>query len=104
MLKKIKLKYKWLTGRNKVIKRYEKFMRIFPQQPIFSPEEDFEQYTQRVLNHLLFVRRCMRLNDIAIRRLDKEIEFLDIAHKVSFLITAFWIASYITWKILEVLR
>lgn len=97
MLKKIKLKYKWVTGRNKVIKRYEKFMRNFPQQPIFLPEEDFEQYTQRVLNPLLFVRRCMRLNDIAIRRLDKEIKFLGIARKVSFLITAFWFAFLIGW-------
>ena len=103
MLKKIKLKYKWFTGRNKVIKRYEKFMRNFPQQPIFSPEEDFEQYTQRVLNHLLFVRRCMRLNDIAIRRLDKEIEFLDIARKVSFLITALWFAFLIGWYLREFL-
>lgn len=99
MLKKIKLKYKWFTGRNKVIKRYEKFMRNFPQQPIFSPEEDFEQYTQKVLNHLLFVRRCMRLNDIAIRRLDKEIKFYGCAYRIWHSITALWIAFLIGWFI-----
>lgn len=104
MWKKIKLKYKWRTGRKKVIKRYENFMRDFPQIPIFGAGEDFELYTQRVLNYLLFTRKCMRLNDIAIRRLDKEIEFLDIARKVSFLITAFCLAAYIGWKIGDFLR
>ena len=79
MWQKIKLKYKQLTGRNKVIKRYEKFMRNFPQITICAPEEDFEQYTQRVVSHLLFVRRCMRLNNIAIRILDKEIKFYERA-------------------------
>lgn len=72
MCQKIKLKYKWRSGRNKVIKRYEKIMRNFPQPPICKAGEDFELYTQRVLNHLLFTRRCMRLNHIAIRYYDKK--------------------------------
>lgn len=104
MLKKIKLKHKWLTGRNKVIKRYEKFMCNFPQPPICAPEEDFEQYTQRVVSHLLFVRRCMRLNNIATQILDKEIKFYSRASRISYLITAFWAAFMIGWFIGELLR
>lgn len=69
---KLKLKFKWRSGRNKVIKRYEQIMRNFPQPPICVAGEDFELYTQRVLNHLLFTSRCMRLNHIAIRQLEKE--------------------------------
>lgn len=104
MLKKIKLKYKWRTGRKKVIKRYENFMRDFPQIPIYGSGEDFELYSQRVLNHTLFICRCNRLGDISIRMLDKEIEFLEIARKVSFLITALWFAFLIGWYLREFLR
>lgn len=72
MLQKIKLRYKWRSGRSKVIKRYEKIMRNFPQPPICATGEDFELYTQRVLNHLLFfISRYMRLSRIAIRHLRK---------------------------------
>lgn len=42
MWQKIKLKYKWRSGRNKVIKRYEKIMRNFPLPPICAAGEDFE--------------------------------------------------------------
>lgn len=71
MWKKIKLRYKWRYGRSKVIKRYEKIMRNFPQPPICAAGEDFELYTQRVAKHLVLLCRCMRLNHIAIRQFNK---------------------------------
>ena len=73
MWQKIKLKYKWRFGRNKVIKRYEKIMRNFPLPPICAAGENFELYTQRVANHLLFICRCMRLTRIAIRIIQKNL-------------------------------
>ena len=72
MWQRIKLRYKWRSGRSKVIKRYEKIMRNFPQPPICATGENFELYTQRLLKHLLFTNRCMRLSRIAIRQLEKE--------------------------------
>lgn len=72
MWQKIKLRYKWQSGRSKVIKRYKKIMRNFPQPPICAAGEDFELYIQRLLKHLLFTNRCIRLSQIAIRQLAKE--------------------------------
>lgn len=104
MIRKIKLKCKWNIGRNKVIKRYENFMRNFPEPVYYEDGEDWDTYTQRVLNHTFFICRCSRLADIAIRYYDKEILFLRNVSRILYLFTAFCIASYITWKILEVLR
>lgn len=81
MCQKIKLRYKWQSGRNKVIKRYEKIMPNFPLPPICAAGENFELYTQRVLNHLLFTNRCMRLSQIAIRYYEKEVKFWGLTNR-----------------------
>lgn len=99
MWQKIKLKYKWRSGRSKVIKRYEKIMPNFPQPPICEDGEDFELYSERVAKHLVLLCRCMRLNNIAIRYYDKEVKFWGLATRISYLITFLCIALYIAWKL-----
>lgn len=92
MWQKIKLKHKWRIGREKVIKRYEKIMQNFPQLPICAACENFELYTQRVANHLLFTCRGRRLNQIVIRYYEKELKYFELSFRRSCLIIAFGIA------------
>lgn len=98
MLKKIKLKHKWLTGRNKVIKRYEKFNFIcdFPQPVVYEEGEDLDLYMQ-ILSKYLFYCRCTRLNHIAIRTLNKKIKFYRRAVVIWSSITASLLSFVIGW-------
>lgn len=102
--KKIKLKHKWRSGRKKVIKRYEEIMRNFPKAVFYEDGEDWDLYMQRLTKHLIFICRCMRLNHIAFRILDKERKFYERATTTSYSITAFWAAFVIGWFIGDFLR
>lgn len=93
MLQKIKLKYKWKTGRSKVIKRYKKIMQNFPQPVVYKDGEDFELYSEKVHKHLLFILRGNRLNEIALKRLFKERESLEKISVILHLIMFIWFAS-----------
>lgn len=64
MLKKIKLWLKWQIGRDKVIKRYWKIMRNFPNPPKHKNNEKFSDYSERVLKHLMLIERASRLHKI----------------------------------------
>lgn len=71
MWQKIKLKLKWIIGRDKVIKRYREIMNNYPSSPIYREGDDFEQYAEQVSKHMCFLNRTLRLNNIAIRRIEK---------------------------------
>ena len=98
-------KIKWLIARKKVLARRKKLMRNIPQPPMFVEGEDFEQYSERVCKHLLFLNRVDRLTDIAIRQLTKKkTKHLEDAHKISVLFAVLWFAFVIGWYIREFLR
>lgn len=67
MMQKIKLWLKWKNGRDKVIKRYVNLIKNFPNPPVHKNDEDFSNYSERVLKHLILLERASRLHKICVR-------------------------------------
>lgn len=64
MFEKLKMKWKWVIGRKKVLKRYLKIMNQFPQPPVYIENEEFSDYSNRILKHLMLIERVRRLHRI----------------------------------------